>query len=120
MDALTPLKFTNGNDTCPINLSIIFFLHFALLAPPGNVQLRASKFKACVNDVITLNCTAHSKFSVDTYQLFENETRALDASNLGVWVKRMSKGGLFVYKCSAKNVGGTGNSTAVIVIVNGK
>ena len=114
------MKFTNRNDRCLINLSVIIFVHFALLAPPGNVQLRASKFEACVNDVITLNCTAVSKFSVDTYQLFENETRAIVAGNLGFWVKRMSKGGLFVYKCSAKNVGGTGNSTAVTVIVNGK
>ena len=91
-----------------------------MLDPPENVQLTASKAGACQDDIITLNCTAKSKPSADNYQLFENDTLVSDVGSSGLWKKKMFNGGVFVYKCLANNVGGTGNSTAVTVIVNGK
>lgn len=43
-----------------------------------------------------------------------------DGSSSGIWKIKKPHGGIFVYKCMATNSGGTGNSTSVAVIVNGK
>ena len=88
--------------------------------PPENVQITASKASACQGDVIHFNCSAYSKPAIRTYQLFENDTLVGDVSVSGVWKRRMSHGGVFVYQCVANNSGGTGNSKSVTVIVNGK
>lgn len=93
---------------------------FCILDPPDNVQLTASKAIACQDDIITLNCSAHSKPPVLTYHLYENATLTSDVSSSGIWKRKMRHGGIFVYKCVANNSGGTGNSTSVAVIVNGK
>jgi len=52
--------------------------------------------------------------------MYENDTLLSDVNNSGIWKRKMLHGGVFVYKCVAHNSGGTGNSTSVSVIVNGK
>lgn len=93
---------------------------FSISDPPNNVQLTASNAIACQDDVISLNCSAHSKPPILTYHMYENDTLMSDVSSSGIWKRKMPHGGIFVYKCVAKNSGDTGNSTSVAVIVNGK
>lgn len=79
-----------------------------------------SKARACKDDILNLNCSADSRPSAHTYQLFENGTLVCDVSNSGVWMRRMSSPGVFVYNCVVNNVRGTSNGTGVTVAVNGK
>ena len=76
--------------------------------------------KACTGEVIRFNCSANAKPGVTSYQLFENETAILNTSASGMWSKTLDSGGVFVYKCGAKNTLGIANSTDVTVTVNGK
>ena len=93
---------------------------FSILDPPDNVQLTASNAITCQDDIISLNCSAHSRPPILTYHMYENDTLLSDVKNSGIWKRKMLHGGIFVYKCMAHNSGGTGNSTSVSVIVNGK
>ena len=76
--------------------------------------------KACKGDMIGLNCSAHARPSVTSYQLFENDTTILDANPSGMWKRNMLNGGVFMYKCMANNFLGTEVSPFVMVTVNGK
>ena len=73
--------------------------------------------KVCRGDVISINCSADAVPSVTSYQLFENDTLILDKS--GMWTKKFTTEGKFVYKCAANNSLGTGESASVTVTVNG-
>ena len=93
---------------------------FSISDPPDNVQLTASNAITCQGDIISFNCSAHSRTPILTYHMYENDTLLSDVNNSGIWKRKMIHGGVFVYKCVAHNSGGTGNSTSVSVIVNGK
>ena len=93
---------------------------FSTLDPPDKVRLTASNAIVCQDDIITLNCSAHSKPPQLTYRIYENDTLMIGVSSSGIWKRKVTQGGIFVYKCVANNSGGTGNSTSVAVIVNGK
>ena len=71
--------------------------------------------------MVSFNCSADGKPPVDTYQLLENDTVVSNGSNsLGMWSRNMSIGGVFIYKCEAKNAAGTASSMSLTVTVNGK
>ena len=58
---------------------------------------------------------------MDTYELLENGVSVRNVYNsLGMWSRNMLTGGVFNYKCMAKNSAGTAYSMTVTVTVNGK
>ena len=86
---------------------------------PDNVQLETSAAdnKACRGDFMSINCSADAVPSVTSYQLFENDTAILDTT--GMWTRKFTTEGTFIYKCVANNSLGTGESASVTVTVNG-
>ena len=71
--------------------------------------------------MVSFNCSADGNLPVDTYQLLENDTLVSNGSNsLGLWSRNMSIGGVFIYKCVARNAAGTASSMSLTVTVNGK
>ena len=71
--------------------------------------------------MVSFNCSADGNLPVNTYQLLENDTLVSNGRNsLGMWSRNMSTGGVFIYKCVAKNAAGTANSSSLTVTVNGK
>ena len=87
---------------------------------PDNVQLATSAAdnKACLGDVISINCSAEAVPSEISYQLFENNIAILDVS--GRWSRPLTTVGMFTYKCVPNNTLGTGENVTVTVAVNGK
>ena len=89
--------------------------------PPENFQFDVSKQTVCKDELVSFACSADGNPTVHTYQLFENDTLVSDGSNNdGMWNRTMYVGGVFIYKCVANNTVGTGESSSVPVIVNGK
>ncbi|XP_015750039.1 PREDICTED: hemicentin-1-like isoform X2 [Acropora digitifera] len=84
---------------------------------PGMVQLVTRERTVCQGDIITFNCTANSNPAVHTYRLYMNGTMVSESST-GVWNKKMTTGGVFVYKCMVINTIGTAMSVDVFVTVN--
>ena len=71
--------------------------------------------------MINFTCSADGNPAVDTYQLFENNALVTDGTNShGMWNRKMSDGGVFIYKCVANNTVGSGQSESVTVTVNGE
>ena len=87
---------------------------------PENVQLETSAVddKACLGDVISINCSADAVPSEISYQLLENDTAISDDS--GTWSRPLTTAGVFNYQCVPNNTVGTGDNASVIVTVNGK
>ena len=87
---------------------------------PDNVQLvtSAADNKACLGDVISINCSAEAFPSEISYQLFENDTAILDTS--GRWSRTLDTAGMFIYKCVPNNTLGKGENATVTITVNGK
>jgi len=77
--------------------------------------------EVCQDKAINFTCSADGNPAVHTYQLFENDTLMTDGSNShGMWNRTMPTGGVFIYKCVANNIAGTGQSESVTVTVNGE
>ena len=101
--------------------SVFFFIYKLLLDKPENFQFGPSKIEVSQDEAINFTCSADGNPAVHTYQLFENEILVTESStNHGIWNRTMSTGGVFIYKCVAKNAAGTGQSESVTVIVNGE
>ena len=95
-----------------------------MVVEPEMVQLVIRERTVCQGDIITFNCTANSNPAVHTYQLYVNETMVNETmvnetSSTGVWNRRVTTGGVFVYKCMVNNTIGTAMSMDVSVTVNG-
>ena len=91
-----------------------------MLVPPENVQLSVGEPRVCRDTVVTFNCSAYAVPIVDNYQLYENGSLVNQSSSSGVWSRRMSNAGVFVYQCMVANSIGTANGTMLTVTVNGK
>ena len=88
---------------------------------PEKFNFTVSKSAVCQGFVITFNCLANGFPLVDTYELLENGVSVRNGSHsLGMWSRNMSTGGVFNYKCMAKNPAGTAYSMNVTVTVSGK
>ena len=92
----------------------------SIIVKPETVQLVASETTVCQVEHITFNCSANSNPAVHTYQLYVNGTKVYETNSTGVWNSTMTTGGVFVYKCIARNKIGTTESMGVFVTVNGK
>ena len=94
---------------------------YSILDPPENVLLttNATADKACQNEVVSLTCSADAVPSAMSFQLFKDNV-PMEISASGMWVKTLSEGGMFHYKCVANNSIGSANSTNVNITVNGK
>ena len=84
------------------------------------MQLFASDTTVCSGTNIVFNCSADGDPSVFTYQLYENDIAVTNTVSSGVWSRTMSVGGVFHYRCVARNIIGTATSPSVNIIVNGK
>ena len=98
-----------------------FNVSYSILDPPEYVVLttNATASKTCQNDVVTFTCSADAVPSVMSFQLFKDNV-PMEISASGMWVKTLSEGGMFHYKCVANNSIGSANSTNVNITVNGK
>ena len=95
--------------------------YYSILDPPENVLLttNATSNKACQNDVVSFTCSADAVPPTMSFQLFKDNV-PMEISASGMWVKTLSEGGLFHYKCVANNCIGSARSTNVSITVNGK
>ena len=93
---------------------------YSILDPPRNVVLTTNAFanKACQNDVVSFTCSADAVPSAMSFQLFKDNV-PMEISNSGMWVKTLSEGGMFDYKCVANNSIGSASSTNIYITVNG-
>ena len=90
-----------------------------MIVKPEMVQLVTRERTICQGDIISFSCTANSNPAIHTYQLYVNETMVNEASSTGVWNRKMTTGGVFVYNCMVNNTIGTALSMDVSVTVNG-
>ena len=95
--------------------------YYSILDPPENVLLttNATTNKACQNDVVSFTCSADAVPSAMSFQLFKDNV-TMEISNSGMWVKTLSEGGMFHYKCVANNSIGSASSTNINITGNGK
>ena len=84
------------------------------------MQLKASTAdsKACKDETISIDCSAHAVPLVTSYELFENGAVILATS--GKWNITLLSEEVFIYKCVANNSLGSTESGSVTVTVNGK
>ena len=76
--------------------------------------------KACLNDVVFLNCSAaNANPPVALYHFFENDV-LFGSSSSGMFSKMVMNSGNLTYKCVANNTAGTTSSQDVSITVNGK
>ena len=96
--------------------------HVPLPVKPEITQFEtsAASHKVCQNNVIKFSCLADANPPVISYQLFENSTANLDTNTSSLWFRKMSTGGVFIYKCVANSTLGTAHSEWIAVSVNGK
>ena len=94
---------------------------YSILDPPENVQFmtNATASKACQNHVVSFMCSADAVPSAMSFQLFKDNV-PMETSDLGMWAKPLSEGGVFAYKCVANNSIGSASSANVSITVNGK
>ena len=94
---------------------------YSTVDPPENVVLTTNTTanKACQKDVVSLTCSADGVPSAMSFQLFKDNV-SVEISDSGKWVKTLSEGGMFHYKCVANNSIGSASRTNVSVTVNGK
>ena len=79
----------------------------------------ATTNKACQSGVVSFTCSADAVPSAMSFQLFKDNV-PMEISASGMWVKTLSEGGMFHYKCVANNSVGSASSTNVSITVNGK
>ena len=93
----------------------------SIVDPPENVLLttNATTNKACQSDVVSFTCSADAVPSAMSFQLFKDNV-PMEISASGVWVKTLSEGGMFHYKCVANNSIGSASSTNINMTVYGK
>ena len=98
---------------------IVFY--YSIVDPPENVLLttNATTNKACQSDVVSFTCSADAVPSAMSFQLFKDNV-PMEISASGMWVKTLSEGGMFHYKCVANNSIGSASSTNINITVNGK
>ena len=75
--------------------------------------------QACKGDVVNFTCSADANPAVTSYQLFESDNITLETNAVGMWNKIFTSGGVYFYKCEAKNTLGSMYSTSVTLTVNG-
>ncbi|XP_068685518.1 uncharacterized protein [Montipora foliosa] len=86
--------------------------------PPERIQLHVSKEEVCNGTTISFNCSAETANPMElNYQLYENNVMIGAIGSTGVWDKRMTFGGVFVYRCMVNNSVGTAVSSTVSVNV---
>ena len=89
---------------------------------PEDVQLttNVTANKACLNDVVFLNCSAaNANPPVVLNHFFENDV-LFGSSSSGKFSKMVMNSGNLTYKCVANNTAGTKSSQDVSITVNGK
>ena len=79
----------------------------------------ATANKACQNDAVSFTCSADAVPSAMSFQLFKDNV-SMEISDSGMWVKTLSEGDVFNYKCVANNPIGSTSSINVNITVNGK
>ena len=94
---------------------------YSIVDPPENVLLttNATTNKACQGYVVSFTCSADAVPSAMSFQLFKNNV-PMEKSASGKWIKTLSEGGMFHYKCVANNSIGSASSTNINITVNGK
>ena len=94
---------------------------YYIVDPPENVLLttNATTNEACQGDVVSFTCSADAVPSAMSFQLFKDNV-PMETSASGMWVKTLSEGGMFHYKCVANNSIGSASSTNINITVNGK
>ena len=101
---------------------MVVVLNFCFfIVKPENVELATSvvKNQACKGDVVNFTCSADANPAVTSYQLFESDNITLETNAVGMWNKIFTSGGVYFYKCEAKNTLGSMYSTSVTLTVNG-
>ena len=95
--------------------------YYSIVDPPENVLLtiNATTNKACQSDLVSFTCSADTVPSAMSFQLFKDNV-PMEISASGMWVKTLSEGGMFYYKCVANNSIGSASSKNVSITVNGK
>ena len=100
---------------------VLVFL-FVFSVKPEDVQLttNVTANKACLNDVVFLNCSAaNANPPVALYHFFENDV-LFGSSSSGMFSKMVMNSGHLTYKCVANNTAGTTSSQDVSITINGK
>ncbi|XP_068734047.1 hemicentin-1-like [Montipora capricornis] len=89
--------------------------------PPEGIQLHVSEDEVCNGTTISFNCSAETANPMElNYRLYENNVMIGINTSTGVWDKRMTVGGVFIYRCIVSNSVGTALSSAMSVYnVNG-
>ena len=95
--------------------------YYSIVDPPENVLLttNATTNKACQGDVVSFTSSADAVPSAMSFQLFKDNV-PMEISASEMWVKTLSEGGMFHYRCVANNSIGSASSTNVSITVNGK
>ena len=93
----------------------------SIVDPPENVLLTTNTTtnKACQSDVVSFTCSADAVPSAMSFQLFKDNV-PMEISASGMWVKTLSEGGMFHYKCVANNSIGSASSTNINMTAYGK
>ena len=88
--------------------------YYSIIDPPENVLLttNATTNKACQSDVVSFTCSADAVPSAMSFQLFKDNA-PMEISASGMWIKTLSEGGMFHYKCVANNSIGSASSTNI-------
>ena len=77
------------------------------------------QIKLFQNDVVSFTCSVDVVPSAMSFQLFKDNV-PVETSDSGKWVKTLSEGDMFHYKCVANNSIASASSTNVNITVNGK
>ena len=95
-------------------------MHNFFSVKPENVHLVATIIgdEACVNDSVSLSCSANASPPVSSYQFFESDV-LLRSNNSGMLATSLSSSGVLIYRCVASNLVGTANSANVSIDVGG-
>ena len=89
---------------------------------PENVTLNVniSSNKVCTGIVVKFTCTADANPAVGTYRLYENGGMIANIDGSGVTTWALNMGGLFNYRCEARNSAGGDSSSTITLTVEGK
>lgn len=95
--------------------------HIVLTVKPEITLFKSSaaSHTACQHVVISFHCTANGNPPVMSYHLLENDTAILDINTSGMWSRKMSTRGVFMYRCMANNTYGNESSENIAVRVYG-
>jgi len=89
---------------------------------PKNVTLNVniSSNIVCRGIVVKFTCTADAYPAVGTYRLYENGGIIANMDGSGLTTRALNMGGLFKYRCEARNSAGGDSSSTVTLTVEGK